>query len=59
VLRERVGRGGEDGDRIDARRLGAVEAALVGDEDRVSNAGRGPESGDQLVGIGELRDRLR
>ena len=37
LRRERVGRGGEDGDRIDPGRLGAGQAAHVRDEDRLAD----------------------
>ncbi len=57
--RERVGRGGEDGDRVGAGRLGSGEAADVRDEDRVADAGPSGEGGHQLVGVGELGDRGR
>ena len=40
VRREGVGRRGEDGDRIDAGRLRAGQAALVRDEHRVADAAR-------------------
>ena len=40
-LGERVGRRGEDGERIGAGGLGPGHAALVRDEDRVADAGRG------------------
>ena len=40
ALGEGVGRGGEDGDRVGAGRLGPGQAALVRDEDRVADARR-------------------
>jgi hypothetical protein len=56
---EGVGGRGEDGEGRRAGGLSARHAPLVGDEHGVDDAGRRRQRGEQLVGVGELRDRLR
>ena len=58
-LGEGIGGGGEDRERVDAGRLGALQAAHVGDEDRVADAGSPVERREQRLGIRQLGDRPR
>ncbi len=59
VLHEGLGRGGEEADGVRPRVERACHAALVGDQHRVADTGPALECAHQLVGISELRDRLR
>jgi hypothetical protein len=51
VLGEGIGGRREDGDRLDARRLSAGHASLVGDEHGKANPARSLQAGHEVVGI--------
>ena len=59
VLGEGIGRRGEHGDRVDPGRFGARETPLVRHQHREADPMPVRQAGDELVGVGELRDGLR
>ena len=57
ALVERLRRRGEHRDLAHAGRDGALEAAQVGDERRIADAARAVDAAEDLLGVGELRNR--